>query len=476
MVRVQYNAPATVGRFLQSTAFVRCCVGPVGSGKSSGCVVEILRRAVEQAPSEDGIRRTRFAIIRNTYSQLRDTTRKTFEQWVPDALGEWKEQQFAFHIDFPHPDGTRVQSEVLFRALDRPEDVKKLLSLELTGAYINEAREIPKHILDVLETRVGRYPAKMQGGPTWFGIWLDTNPWHTGHWGYKLFSKTKPPGYELYEQPGGRSPEAENVENLPPGYYDRLCHGKDSEWVRSYVDGQYPSSDVGSIFGAWISQLEARGGLEAFDHPTDGVFTSWDLGRSDSTSIWFWRVNEWGVADVIDHYEAHGRGLSHFFDVVDRRGYEYERHWLPHDAKQKTLATQASVLDQCLQRWGSGKVAIAPMLAVKDGIAAARWLLEQKTRIHPRCTQPTERLEWSGVDALREYRFEWDEENRCFSPNPVHNWASHSADAFRYAALVFKHSELLTRKPAPAAPPRVEATLDDLWAEYERTRPTTRRI
>jgi hypothetical protein len=103
----------------------------------------------------------------------------------------------------------------LFRALDRPEDKKKLLSLEVTGAYINEAREMPKEVFDVLQQRVGRYPSKMQGGPSWFGIWMDTNPWHTGHWGYKLFSVTKPEGHVLFEQPGGMDEDAENVENLP---------------------------------------------------------------------------------------------------------------------------------------------------------------------------------------------------------------------------------------------------------------------
>jgi hypothetical protein len=82
--------------------------------------------------------------------------------------------------------------------------VKKLLSLEVTGAYVNELKEIPKRVIDVLETRIGRYPSKALGGPTWFGWWADTNPWHIGHWGYKLF-KNPPPGYELYVQPGGRT-------------------------------------------------------------------------------------------------------------------------------------------------------------------------------------------------------------------------------------------------------------------------------
>jgi hypothetical protein len=454
----------TLRRFQRCDDFVRFIVGPVGSGKSSACITEILRRAARQAPGPDGVRRSRFAVIRNTYSQLRDTTRKTFEQWVPAGLGTWHEQSFTWIGRWS--DGEHViECEVLFRALDRPEDVKKLLSLELTGAYINEAREIPKHVLDVLETRVGRYPSKVQGGASWFGIWADTNPWHTGHWGAKLFAKGLA-GYRLFRQPGGRAADAENLKNLPDGYYDRLCVGKDREWVRIYVDGEDADSDVGAIWGTWLGDLKKRGGICAFDHPMDGVFTTWDLGRSDSTAIWFWRFNQHRVPDVIDHYENHGQGLSHFFEVVDGKGYQYAKHWLPHDARAKTLATQQSVLEQCLEHWGMGTVAIVPELSLVDGIQAVRWLLEQPMQIHERCDVPV-RLEHSGVDALREYRFEWDEEDQCFSTRPLHNWASHTADAFRYLSIVVKYAERATRPPKHEQRPKyvlpVAPTLDEMW-------------
>ena len=455
------KVPATCRSFQRSNAFVRGLKGPVGSGKSSVCVVEIPRRAQQQVPGPDGVRRSRWAVIRNTYSQLRDTTRKTFEEWVPSWLGTWHEQSFTWTGEWALDEaGTdRVSCEVLFRALDRPEDVKKLLSLELTGAYVNEGREISKHVLDVLETRVGRYPSKTNGGASWFGIWLDTNPWHTGHWGAKLFAQNLP-GYELFTQPGGRAANAENVENLPPGYYDRLCQGKDAEWIDVYVDGKDARSDVGVIWGRLVDALAARGGIAPFDHPTDGVFTTWDLGVSDSTAIWFWRINENHVPDVIDHYEASGQPASHYFAEIARRGYRYVKHWLPHDARQRSWQTGVGVVDQFIAQYGAAAVAIGPELSLRDGIAAARWLLEQPIRIHPRCEQ--------GIDALREYRYEWDEELRVFSSRPLHNWASHTADAWRYLSQVVKFSDLITpRAKPPAAPlPRKPEplTLDRLWA------------
>jgi hypothetical protein len=469
------RVPPTCRRFQKCDDFVRVIVGPVGSGKSSVCIVELLRRAARQEPGPDGVRRSRWAIIRNTYPQLRDTTRKTFEEWVPHWLGTWHEQSFTWTgewMDGEGEDAHAVHCEVLFRALDRPEDVKKLLSLELTGAYINEAREIPKHVLDMLETRVGRFPSKANGGATWSGIWMDTNPWHTGHWGYKLFSREKPDGYRLFEQPGGRSAEAENVENLPPRYYDRLVAGKDSQWVESYVDGKYPSSDLGSIWGPFLARLEGRGALAAFDHPSDGVFTTWDLGVSDSTAIWAWRVNRDRMPDLINHYEASGQAASHYFEHVEGWGYQYVKHWLPHDARQRSWQTGVGVVDQFIARFGSGKVAIGPELSLRDGIGAARWLLEQPMRIHPRCE--------AGIEALREYRYEYDEELRVYSTRPLHSWASHTADAFRYVACVVRASDLMTRRPdnpprGPIAPPIDRSTtLDDWWAEQPE--PGRRRI
>lgn len=468
-----YRAPPTVARFMRSHAFVRCIVGPVGSGKSSASVMEIVRRAGEQAPSEDGVRRTRFAVIRNTYRELKDTTRKTFEQWVPQSLGRWHEQDFTFTIDTPMADGTRMHCEVLFRALDRPEDVKKLLSLELTGAYINEARQIPKSILDVLCGRVGRYPSIREGGATWFGIWMDTNPWHTSHWGFKLFSKGLPDGYALFEQPSGLGPHAENLDGLPPGYYERQKAGKDTAWIAEYLEGKYPSHDKGSIYGDLLAALEARGGISTFHHEVGGIFTAWDLGRADSTSIWFWRLRLGGGVDVIDHYRNNGEPLSHYFGVLDerasRQGYRYLKHVLPHDARAKTLVTRKSVLEQVADKYGAGAVAIGPPLSLEDGIAAARSLLEGDIRFHTRCDSPPIPGLESGLESLRSYRYQYNEKLQTYSRDPLHDWASHDADAFRYVAAYAQVARALMPAPPPKAPHPFrdyrEMTLDDdLWS------------
>ncbi len=121
----------------------------------------------------------RFAIVRNSYPMLKTTTIKTWIDLFPEStFGPllWT-PPITHHIKLPsRGDAAGIDCEVIFLALDQPKDVRKLLSLELTGAWVNEARELPKAVIDGLTHRVGRYPTKRDGGATWSGIWMDTNP------------------------------------------------------------------------------------------------------------------------------------------------------------------------------------------------------------------------------------------------------------------------------------------------------------
>lgn len=239
MADIVYDASPTMQKFHASDAFVRALLGPIGSGKSVACCAELLRRAVQQQPNSSGVRRSRWAIIRNTYRELIDTTMLTFFDWVSKEQGLYRAMDMKFTYYDQMSDGTVVEAEFLFRALDKPDDIKKLLSLELTGGWINECREIPKEVLDMLIGRLGRFPSKRDGGPTWFGVICDTNPPDSDHWFYRLFEEDRPSNYKLYHQPSGISAEAENVENLPDSYYTNMMTGKDQEWINVYVHGFY---------------------------------------------------------------------------------------------------------------------------------------------------------------------------------------------------------------------------------------------
>lgn len=238
-----YKASKTMARFHRSESFVRSLFGPIGSGKSVACVAEMMRISctIQQPTPGTNVRESRWVIVRNTYRELIDTTVQTFFDWVPESTGIFLKQDMKFTFKQSLPDGTIVKAEFLFRALDKPQDIKKLLSLEVTGGWLNEAREIPKAIMDMLIGRLGRYPRKIngQGGATRHCLLMDTNPPDSDHWYYKVFEIMKPEGYEIFYQPSGLSSDAENIENLPTGYYQKMQAGKDQEWINVYVHGQY---------------------------------------------------------------------------------------------------------------------------------------------------------------------------------------------------------------------------------------------
>jgi hypothetical protein len=276
---------------MMDRSFVRGLMGPIGSGKSSGCAVEAGRIGAEQKPGPDGVRRTRGAVIRNTYRELADTTVKTWLAWWPEEVYgafNWQDMSHVVRMD-------GIEIEVLFRALDKPADVKKLLSLELTWIWFNEAREIPKAIIDAGTGRVGRYPAQRDGGPTWFGVIMDTNPPDTDHWWYRIFEEERPEGWALFKQPSGRAPDAENLENLPPGYYRNIMAGKKPEWIKVYVDGEYGFVQDGRpVFPEYIDSLHCQ----TFDlNPRLPLYIGIDFGLTPAAGIgqrslmgqWRWR-------------------------------------------------------------------------------------------------------------------------------------------------------------------------------------------
>jgi hypothetical protein len=237
-----YEDVPTIRKFAQSNKRIRGLMGAFGSGKSSGCVMEIIRRAHEQAPSADGIRRSRWAVIRASYPQLKDTTIRTVMDWLPvSVFGEYSVTNHNYVITkFPG-----VHLELMFRALDRPEQVANLLSLELTGAWVNEAREVQWSIIEALDGRIGRYPGKKDGGCTWSGMILDTNPPDENSEWYKFFEVKRPSTAAIFKQPSGLSPQAENLKNLIKGYYTNLAIGKSDQYVRVYIEGKYGYTQEG---------------------------------------------------------------------------------------------------------------------------------------------------------------------------------------------------------------------------------------
>jgi phage terminase large subunit len=217
-------------------------------------------------------------------------------------------------------------------------------------------------------------------------------------------------------------------------------------------------------YAAIISMMELSGRIKArivqFD-PKFSVKVACDLGRSDNTAMWFWQETPHGI-HIINYYENQGQGLEHYITYLNSQKYRYEEIWLPHDAVAKTLATKRSTIEQMLDAgFPCRKV---PRLEVQHGIDAARKVL-------PHCFIDAEAC-FSGVEALRAYSRKYNELTKAFNPDPLHNWASDGADAFRYFSLVVKDLvakekpillDTITHKPVVHP-----YTLNDLHGERER--------
>lgn len=360
MIEIHYDYAdvPTIKRFALSDKFIRGLMGPFGSGKSSGCVIEIVRRAHQQAVGKDGIRRSRWAVIRNTYPQLRDTTIKTFHTWVPPKFfGNWKEQSHDFLIT-----GFKdVEIEVMFRALDRPEQVSNLLSLELTGAWINEAREVPKIIFEALQGRVNRYPAVMDGGCTWSGIVMDTNPPDADSWWYKMFEEKCPENAELFKQPSGVCAQAENTTHLQKvgrlSYYENLMLGKDPEFVKVYVHGEYGFVIDGKpIYPEYSDQVHCQ---EIQPILGLSIHRGWDFGLTPACV--YTQISPTGQWLILDELVADDMGIDRFSDQAILHANQYYKGFQFEDYGDPAGVQRAQTDEKtCFQILQSKNIQIQP--------------------------------------------------------------------------------------------------------------------
>lgn len=243
--------------------------GPIGSGKSVACCIEIFKKSLEQEPDIDGWRKTRWAVVRATYPELRDTTIRTWLDWFPpkewDARMVWT-APYRYHMVNQE---LMLDMEVIFIALPTAADIEKLKSFELTGVFYNEAKELPKAVIDEGLSRTGRYPSSSKKPdhipshkwPTWYGGIADTNAPEDDHWWPIMSGESpmpdyidpaearmlvKPEGWKFFTQPAGMiekfndhgqvvgyelNPNRENGMHVTSEYYNKAITGKTKSWI-----------------------------------------------------------------------------------------------------------------------------------------------------------------------------------------------------------------------------------------------------
>jgi hypothetical protein len=461
---VTYNPSKTALEFHNCNDLVRAVMGPVGSGKSSMAAMEIVLRAFNQNVYK-GVRNSRWLAVRNTFNELKTTTIRTLAHWMPEAIT---------HINGNYPpiakmrtmlpDGTMVDLEVLFLALDRTADLGKMRSLELTGVWMNEASELEKEVLEFAIQRRGRWPPKAAGGFNWSGVIMDYNPVPDDHWLHDLFERDPLPGYRLFKQPAAivqmpligpdgtalpgqfewvGNPEAENIENHTEGYnyYLQQVPGKSEEWIKVFLQGQYGQSTSGrAVYSSEWSDREHVSPTALVPDKYLPVVVGFDWGLNPSAI--FGQLSRTGTLMITDElFPGVDTSLEEFIDtyllpLIDERyrGCRIEGFGDP-------AGLGRSPLDKRTPFMLINKIGVACRPArTNDFIprrdAVAGFLMRRKGFVlSPHCKMLRE-----GFN--RGYRYAKIQTTGLTRPRPEKNSFSHPHDALQYLALGVKSANL----------------------------------
>ena len=210
------------------------------------------------------------------------------------------------------------------------------------------------------------------------------------------------------------------------------ANGRSESEALAYFDQEYmcsfTSPVIGSYYGAAIRKAEEENRITSVPHNSGvSVSTYWDLGIDDSTTIWFLQTVGQEL-HLIDYYENSGEGLPHYVQIIHGKGYTYQNHYAPHDIEVRELGSGKSRMEIAKSLGINFK--LCPNLSVDDGIEAARTIFSRCWFDQTKCDR--------GIQALKNYKKDWDEKNKIFRNNPKHDWSSHGADSFRYLAIGYR--------------------------------------
>ena len=225
----------------------------------------------------------------------------------------------------------------------------------------------------------------------------------------------------------------------------------------------FESAILGAFYGKEMRQLTDQDRILDIEYdPMFPVHTAWDLGYSDDTAIWWFQVVH-GEIRCLDYHSSNGQPVAFYTGIIAsreaERGYVYGTHYLPHDARAKTLASNRSIIEQLSDKIALKSMKIVPMLSLQDGIQATRLALTRAWFDH-KCED--------GIECLRQYQREYDEDKKVFRDKPRHDWTSHGADAFRMLSIAWKEEAKLPHKDDSIKGlfvGKTEVSLNDLWKD-----------
>lgn len=371
-------------------------------GKTVFAINELIKQAVKNQQ-----KMPRYAYVAPYYKQAKQIAwdyLKDFTRPIPGI----KVNESELRVDFPW--GARIQ---LFGA-DSPDSMRGLyLDAVVLDEYADMSPRIFSEVLrPALSDREGSaiFIGSAKGGTPFYDLWerVKDEP----DWFVKVYKAS-----ETSVIPDAELEDARKIMD-------------EDEFAQEY-ECSWTASIKGAYYGKQLSeaQTEDRIGKVPYD-PRLPVHTAWDLGVGDSTAIWFYQVLGQEIR-IIDFHEDSGEGLPYYAKILDEKDYKYGEHWAPHDIQVRELGSGKSRIETA--KMLGIQFRIVPNLSIDDGINAVRNTI-------PRCWFDAKKCEL-GLQALRNYRKEYDDRRQEYKPRPLHDWSSHAADAFRYLSVSLRDKQ-----------------------------------
>jgi hypothetical protein len=243
---------------------------------------------------------------------------------------------------------------------------------------------------------------------------------------------------------------------------DAFASMSEDQYLQEF-ECSFEAAIIGAYYGKEMRIITDQARITNVEHdPIFPVYTAWDLGYSDDTAIWWFQVVH-GEIRLLDYHSSNGQPVAFYCGIIEsrevERGYDYGKHYLPHDARAKTLASNRSIIEQLGDKLEVSKMKIVPSLSLQDGIQATRLAL-MRAWFDYKCED--------GIECLRQYQREYDEDKKVFRDKPRHDWTSHGADAFRMLAIAWKEESKIVTKDEPIRGVfvgKTDVTINDLWKE-----------
>ena len=419
------------------------------AGKTVATICDIIRRAIMENKPD-----SRYAYIAPYYAQAKNIAWDYLLKFAEPAIVKANQSELWVEL----VNGAKIR---LFGA-DNPDALR---GLYLDGVVLDEYADMKPRLWGEIVRPLLTDRNGLNGYQTW-ATFIGTPKGHNAFYDIYKNAQNNDNWYvkTLRADQSGLIPEAELL--------DAQATMSSNQYEQEFLCS-FEAAIMGAYYGQEMRRITDLDRITTVDYdPMFPCHTAWDLGFNDSTSIWWFQV-VYGEIRVLDHHSSNGQAVPFYTGLLAQKeeefGYKYGYHYLPHDARAKTMASGGkSIIEQFATKIDIKHLKIVPNLSIQDGIQATRLALT-RTWFDNRCEE--------GIECLRQYQREWNDDKKCFNDRPKHDFTSHSADAFRYLSIVWKDEDSPILKDSRIKGLHVgqtDVTLNEMWKETPKI--THRRI